>query len=187
MSVVICPWCQSEIMQEEGQEPEKICPVCDNELDGYRTLQFQLGEEDEDEEEEFEEGAEAAEVATIAIDDEEDLSWMDEEGDSDNGEELAQFEETLEELLDEQEVVPECPACREYMVEVGERTVEASEFRSRVPDTLGEPLLEAPFRLTMYVCPSCFSAQSFLGDEHRQQMVRRLSQDLSNRTAKEKD
>jgi predicted amidophosphoribosyltransferase len=42
MAVVICPWCQSEIPQEEGAEPEQYCPVCENELGGYRTVTFGL-------------------------------------------------------------------------------------------------------------------------------------------------
>ncbi|MFC4304973.1 hypothetical protein [Cohnella boryungensis] len=169
MSVVICPWCQSEISQEEGQEPDKICPVCDNELDGYRTLKLSLGEEEE------EDAYEEEEAPTVSIDDDEDLSWMEEEA-LESSEELEQFEETLEELLNEQEVVPECPSCREYMVEAGERLISAEEFKPRVPESLGVPLVEAPFKLTMYVCPSCFTVQSALGDTHRQRMVRSLSE-----------
>ncbi len=174
MSVIICPWCQSEIIQEEGEEPEKICPVCENELDGYRTLQISIGEDDEDEAEDEEED-EHAEERSISIDDNEDLSWMDEE-EMESNEELQRFDEALEELYDEQDVVPECPLCHEYMVEAGERIVGASEYTPRVPGMIGEPLLPAPFTLALYVCPSCFTVHSFLGDEERQRMVRCLSQ-----------
>jgi len=185
MSAVVCPWCQSEIIQEEGREPDKICPFCDNEIDGYRTLRVTLGDE-EDEENEADEEAIGEENEIVSIDDDEDLGWLENEP-LESNEELERFEETLEELLDEQEVVPECPSCREYMIEIGERVVSAPEFRSRVPDTLGQPLVKAPFALTTYVCPSCFATQSFLGDDHRQAMVRRLSQDLTNRYGKEND
>ncbi|MFB9278922.1 hypothetical protein [Cohnella cellulosilytica] len=171
MSVIICPWCQSEIIQEDGEEPEKICPVCENELDGYRTLQFNIGEDDEEDEMEDEE-----EERSISIDDNEDLSWMDDEEEAESSDELRRFDEALEELYDEQDLVPECPLCHEYMLEAGERLVEASEFSPRVPGLSGEPLLEAPFKLRVYVCPSCFTVHSFLGDEDRQRMVRRLSQ-----------
>ncbi|MFC4601655.1 hypothetical protein [Cohnella hongkongensis] len=167
MSVLICPWCQSEIVQEEGEEPEKICPVCENELDGYRTLQLHIGDEEEEDEED--------EERSISIDDDEDLSWMDDE-DLESSEELQQFEQTLEELYDEQEHVPECPLCREYMVEVGEQSIAASGFTPREPALLGEALLEAPFKLITYACPSCFTVHSFLGEAERQQLVRRLSQ-----------
>ncbi|OXS58448.1 hypothetical protein B1A99_14685 [Cohnella sp. CIP 111063] len=172
MSVIICPWCQSEILQEEGEEPEKICPVCENELDGYRTLQFSIGEEEDEEEEDNEDIEE--EERSISIDDE-DLGWLDDES-LESSEDLERFEEGVESLYDEQELVPECPLCHEYMIEAGERIVGAPEFAPRVPDSLGEPLLEAPFKLTMYVCPSCFTVHSFLGDEDRQRLVRRISQ-----------
>jgi len=172
MSVIICPWCQSEILQEEGQESDKICPVCENELDGYRTLQLSIGDEEEEFETEEEEEAEAE--RSISIDDE-DLSWLEDEA-LESSEDLERFEETLEELYNEQELVPECPSCHEYMVETGERLINASEFIPREPEFVGEPLLVAPFKLAMYVCPSCFTVHSFLGDADRQRFVRRLSQ-----------
>ena len=168
MSVTICPWCQSEIIQEEGEEPEKICPVCDNELDGYRTLQFSLGDEEESEEEE------AEDERLVSIDDDEDLGWLDEE-DLDSNEQLVRFDEALTELYDEQALMPECPVCREYMIEAGERLVGATEFAPRLPGNSDAPLLEAPFKLTMFVCPSCFATHSFLGDEARQRFIRGLS------------
>lgn len=174
MTVKICPWCQSEIMQEEGQEPDKMCPVCDNELDGYRTLKLNIGDTDEDEEEdEYEQLNETPVLMSL----DEDLSWAEEEEfNGDNSDELQQFEETVEQLLNEQELVPECPLCHEYMLEAGEQLISASQFRPRVAELLGEAVLEAPFTLTLYVCPSCFNSHSFLGDSHRLQVVRRLSQ-----------
>lgn len=176
MAVVICPWCQSEIMQEEGQEPDKICPVCDNELDGYRTLKLNIGEDDE--EEEYEDGDDdAEEPVMVSID--EDISWIEDEALIESDDELQQFEETVEQLLNEQELVPECPLCHEYMVETGEQLISANQFRPRVSETLDGAIIEAPFALTMYACPSCFTVQSFLGDSHRHQVVRRLSQEPS--------
>jgi hypothetical protein len=181
MAVVICPWCQSEIMQEEGQEPDKICPVCDNQLDGYRTVKLNIGnsEEDEDEDE-----VDDRDSVHVSINDE-DMSWDDEVtlNDSDD-EELQQFEETVEQLLNEQELVPECPLCHEYMIESGEQLISAAQFRHRVTDVLGEAVIEAPFTLTMYICPSCFTVHSFLGDSHRHLVVRRLSQDPADRNGK---
>ncbi|MCD9024212.1 hypothetical protein [Cohnella silvisoli] len=181
MAVVICPWCQSEIMQEEGQEPDKICPVCDNELDGYRTLKLNVGGADDQDYED--EDDEDEEPTIVSIND--DTSW--EEVDSFNDasdEELLQFEETVEQLLNEQELVPECPLCHEYMIECGEQLISANQFRHRVTDVIGEDVIEAPFTLTMYLCPSCFSVHSFLGDSHRLQVVRRLSQDPADRNGK---
>jgi hypothetical protein len=180
MAVVICPWCQSEIMQEEGQEPDKICPVCDNEIDGYRTLKLDIG----DSEEEYEDDdIEDEESVRVSID--EDMSWDEDESLNDSSdEELQQFEETVEQLLNEQDLVPECPLCHEYMIESGEQLISATQFRHRVTDVLGEAVIEAPFTLTMYICPSCFTVHSFLGDSHRHQVVRRLSQNPADRNGK---
>jgi hypothetical protein len=170
MSVVICPWCQSEIPQEEGAEPEKWCPICENELNGYRTLRIGLGDsEDEDEEEENEEDG------VDALAGGEDLILVENGELTEKNEALLQFEETVEGLLDEQDAVPECPQCREYMLEAGELAVTTDAFRPRVPESLGQAVLEAPFSLTVYVCPSCFSVQHSLGEHGRNNMARRLS------------
>jgi hypothetical protein len=177
MAVTICPWCQSEILQEEGQEPDKICPVCDNEIDGYRTLKLNIGgsvddEEDEDEVDEDEED-EDEDSSIVTID--KDVSWDDDQSFNETNEDLLQFEETVEQLLNEQELVPECPICHENMFESGEQLISANQFRPKVPDNLGEAVIEAPFSLTMYICPTCFSVQSFLAESARDQVVRRLS------------
>ncbi len=165
MSAIICPWCQSEIMQEEGAEPEKWCPVCENELDGYRTLTIDIGGEEEAEDGE----------AGNRFRNEEDLPWVRDKELREKNEALLQFEEQVERLLDEQDVVPECPHCREYMVEAGERTVEAGSFRPRVLGTSGHTVLDAPFSWTVYVCPSCFAVTQALSEEGRLGMLRRLS------------
>ncbi|BBI32188.1 hypothetical protein [Cohnella abietis] len=175
MAVVICPWCQSEIMQEEGQEPDKICPVCDNEIDGYRTLKLNIGESEEELEDETEE-----EAVRLSIDEEVDWSEEDDDGLGNTSDELVQFEETVEQLLNEQELVPECPLCHEYMVEAGEQLVSADHFRPRVTDVLGEAIIVAPFTLSMYICPSCFVTHSLLGDSYRQHLVRRFSQNVTD-------
>ncbi|RIE00993.1 hypothetical protein [Cohnella faecalis] len=100
MAAILCPWCQSEIPVEEGQGPDKFCPVCDNEIDGYRTLRIGIDEEDEEDEEDGDS------VGLVRAEDEEDLSWMQDDELQEKDEALIQFEEAVEELLDEQEVVP---------------------------------------------------------------------------------
>jgi hypothetical protein len=182
MNVQICPWCQSEILQEEGQEPEKICPVCDNEIDGYRTLKLNLGDSEDDEDEDYEDDdGEEANPQVVAID--EDLSWSDDGSLDEEGElndELMQFDENVEQLLNEQDLVPECPMCQEYMIEAGQLTIGQAQFNPRESEVLGGSLIQAPFALTMYMCPSCFMTHSFLGDANRHELVRRLSQDPSS-------
>jgi Zn-finger nucleic acid-binding protein len=173
MAVVICPWCQSEITLEEGAEPEKYCPICENELDGYRTLRLGLGGSEDDEDEDDEDD----EAAAVPALDEEDLSWIEEDGElQEKNEAILAFEKTVEGLLDDQDAVPECPQCREYMLDAGEHVVSTEAFRARVPAALGEPVLTAPFSLTVYICPSCFTVQQSLSEQGRNDLARRLSQ-----------
>ncbi|WP_276354708.1 hypothetical protein [Cohnella caldifontis] len=167
MAVVVCLWCQNEIPQEEGAEPEKYCPICENELDGYRTLT--IGLDDPDEEEEAEEEGE------VPAGGEEGLSWMEDRDLREKNETLLQFEETVERLMDDQEAAPECPMCREYMLEAGERIVSPESFRPLEHEMLGGPVLKAPFSLTVYVCPSCFNVQHVLSESDRRDMEVRLS------------
>lgn len=178
MAVIVCPWCQSELTVEEGQEPERFCPICDNELGGYRSLRIGIdsiddGEEDDDE------------YAREPEEDDEDIGegagWGQDEDLREKNESLLLYEETVEKLLDGQEVVPECPHCREYMLEAGERIVGADGFRAREPEELGRPVLEAPFAMTMYVCPSCFAVQYSLSEGDRAKFAQRLSGDEKGR------
>ncbi|MEK0316364.1 hypothetical protein [Cohnella sp. 56] len=177
--IIICPWCQSEIIQEPGQEPDKFCPVCDNELSGYRTLRFGLGD---DEEQEFEDdeaerpGLSAAllrgqteDVEEIDLDDDE-LRTKDEA--------LLRYESTVEAILDEQEFVPECPQCREYMLETGRQVVAAKDFTPKSAARLqGRSVLQAPFSMILYMCPSCFTMTYALSEDDRSRIGDRLSQD----------
>ena len=106
MSAVVCPWCHSEILQAEGDEAEQVCPFCDNELGGYRTMTIQLGDDESD--------------ADGAAEEDEDLSWLENEAEADKSEALWKFEETVERLLDEQENDADIAAhCQEYMVAAG--------------------------------------------------------------------
>ncbi|MFC5528608.1 hypothetical protein [Cohnella yongneupensis] len=170
MAVQLCPWCQSEIPVEEGQEPDKYCPVCDNEMDGYRTLRLDIGGDSaaDEEEEEIE--------AYEQDEDNEGEEWDDALAFRESGPEGLVLEEAMERLLDEQEFVPECPNCREYMFEAGEQRIAAEHFSPRVPQSLGQTVLEAPFSLTLYVCPSCFATQTLLSESGREQIIRRLSE-----------
>lgn len=163
MAVHICPWCQSEIMHEDGEELERYCPVCDNELEGYRTVGLTLGDDEEEEEAALDDALDA------------DLSWDDRESvHKEKNEALLQYEEAVERLLDEQDLVPECPHCREYMLETGEQRIEAGQFQARVVD--GIPLMQAPIAMTTYVCPACFATQSFVAESDRHALAERLSE-----------
>ncbi|MGG1312586.1 MULTISPECIES: hypothetical protein [Cohnella] len=184
MAVVVCPWCQTEILTEEGQEPDKVCPVCENELDGYRTLRITLDKNEEDEPEEPAAAAKRSGGGAAAAGEEpdwerdaklEDIKELEEI--EEKAESLLDFEETVEKLLDEQETVPECPVCHEYMLEAGEIQVGEEAFKPRVSKLLygGGAVLGAPFAVQAYVCPSCFAVHYALSEEDRIKLSQRLS------------
>ncbi|CAI6045992.1 hypothetical protein [Cohnella sp. JJ-181] len=180
-NVIICPWCQSEIIQEAGEEPDKYCPVCDNELSGYRTLRFGLGEEEPAEDEEEEDEAPFGRPVLRDLS-EEDLEGLGLDVDEDlrgKDEALLKYEDAVEAILDEQEFVPECPQCREYMLETGRQTVQAAAFAPKRSERLrGGAILEAPFSMTLYMCPSCFTMEYALSEEDRSRIGENLSRDL---------
>lgn len=169
----ICPWCSSEIIWDEEIGPEKHCPHCDNELSGYRTMQIGLGDEQDEQPE--------GKVSQQDWDDEED---DDTYNNSDNldpangfiGRNLSRIaaEGNLQQVIDVQEEVPECPSCREYMLEAGEQTI-AGQFEPTIHAVVGQPLLQAPFRVKWYVCPSCFTTTTVLSHDDRNQLLEALA------------
>ena len=52
MEPTVCPWCHTEIVWDEELGPEEECPYCHNELKGYRTLNINIGDEENNESEE---------------------------------------------------------------------------------------------------------------------------------------
>jgi len=166
----ICPWCQTEIVWDEEIGPERYCPHCENELSGYRTLQVGLDGLDEEA-------------------DEPEPDWEEDEEEEDSGrsrtpdltglqhysrDRLA-LEETMDRLLDDQLEAPECPSCREFMLEAGTQTITEAQFQPRTPASMTEPLLTTPFRIVLYVCPSCFHTEQRLGVQEQERIVQLLT------------
>jgi hypothetical protein len=159
----ICPWCQTEIVWDEEIGPEKHCPYCENELSGYRTVQIGIDRPDE-------------------TDEEDDEDWERNSGQQHDFSEFRQynrsqlaFEDALERIVDEQDEAPECPSCREYMMEAGTQTIPGQQFAPRTPQSVGEPLLTAPFRVVWYVCPSCFRTDAKLAQPEQERLVQLLT------------
>ncbi|MFC4776996.1 hypothetical protein ACFO9Q_09390 [Paenibacillus sp. GCM10023252] len=171
---VICPWCLTEIIWDEEIGPEKHCPHCENELSGYRTVQIGIGQDSAEAEEEDWEDTRDEDVE----EEEEDLDWEDRH--SDNGfrqtdRSWLAVEEKMERILDGQEEVPECPACREYMLEAGKQSMGPEQFKAAVPPSMGVPVVAVPFEVTWYVCPACFQTSSMLSADGRDHMIKLLS------------
>ncbi|MBW7457215.1 hypothetical protein ACFOLF_27365 [Paenibacillus sepulcri] len=175
----VCPWCQTEIVWDEEIGPERHCPHCENELSGYRTLQIGLDGNDEDEDEEeigeedWEERNGRAEASGISL--APDLSELRHY----NRDQLV-LKEAMDRLLDDQLEAPECPSCREFMLEAGTQTITEAQFKPRTPATMTEPLLTPPFQIVLYVCPSCFHTEQRLGVQEQERLIQLLSNEVGN-------
>jgi len=89
------------------------------------------------------------------------------------GEEMLLFRTAVDKWLETQGEVPECPSCREYMIEGGSLRIGPEGFRPHTPPKAAQPVLDAPFEVVVYVCPSCFSVHFVLSDEDRAAVIRK--------------
>ncbi|REK75759.1 hypothetical protein [Paenibacillus paeoniae] len=165
----VCQWCLSEIIWDEEVGPETHCPHCDSELGGYRSVQVGLDpngerEENDDAEEEWQEEEEGP-----------DTSWMnDENGFRGGNRSMLAAEGAIQRIIGEQLEAPECPACREYMMETGTQKIGGDNYRPNEPQAIGISVLPNPYTVHLYVCPSCYHTASFLSLSDREEMVNRL-------------
>ncbi|MDQ0061147.1 hypothetical protein [Paenibacillus harenae] len=177
---VICPWCLTEITWDPEFGPEKHCPHCGNELSSYRTVELggDAGEET-DEEEQGNPGQWQEDEEEDYESDGHDLGhkrWLAEgEGYRNADRSSLALENTLQRITDEQDEVPECPACREFMLEAGTQSIGGEQYKPTVSPVLGQPALPAPLELVWYVCPSCFHTSSTLSPSNRQLLLKRLA------------
>ena len=139
----ICPWCHMEIVWDEELGPEKECPHCYNELDDYRTLSVEL---------------EPAEDVPRGFDA--------------DAPDLFDYEEGIEQYyrLQDHDLALDCDQCQERMLVVGEQSVEAAGFAPAKYEGK-PPVLKAPFRVLVHVCPSCFQVKSTLDEAGRVSMM----------------
>jgi len=198
MDTTVCPWCHSEIVWDPEFGPEEHCPHCGNELNGYRTLNIDLNEEEEEQYEAETRSLETthasenknnsiASRATTLLDEAElfhqpnlsSLKTIEKYGDENF--KMVDYEENVEQLLDTQEEIPQCPHCQEYMLLAGTQEHGATGF---VPNqSAGKELafLKAPFKVNVYVCPSCFHVHQSLGEEERLRMIDHLTRHQDNK------
>lgn len=180
METTICPWCHTEIVWDEELGPEEECPHCNNELKGYRTLNISIGSVDEED------------VEDQYIDDEHDYNddlsqglWGEDETDhlgairrvetfTEAGGDLLAYESAVEQILDEQDEVPECPQCREYMLYAGSEPVNEG-FVPVLSKKLNQSLINPGAKLNVYVCSACFSVSRFLSENDRISFIRTIS------------
>ncbi|AWP26150.1 hypothetical protein [Paenibacillus sp. Cedars] len=178
MEPTVCPWCQSEIVWDEEIGPEDTCPHCANELKGYRTLNIALeGEDAEADQEELDEDYEATEEEAVDLQriwgsENESLSSLRTVDKYGEDHDLFAFEETVEAILDEQDEVPECLHCREYMLHAGTQHVSGEGFQPVNAALIRGPILQPPYELNVYVCPGCFHVQYNLAENDRLRMIK---------------
>ncbi len=199
MDTTVCPWCHSEIVWDPELGPEEFCPHCGNELSGYRTLNIEL--EDEEEQENAyaaashiaadptervqqpaasEKSSGLASRAATLLDEAElfqqpnlsSLKTVESYGDESFN--MVEYEEQVEELLDGQEEIPQCPHCQEYMLLSGTQQMGESRFTS-AQTSAGTAFLPAPYTVNVYVCPSCFHIHHSLDEASRLHMIDALS------------
>ncbi|WP_068503758.1 hypothetical protein [Paenibacillus kribbensis] len=154
-------------------------------LKGYRTLSIQLGDDEEQDilyEAEDEAVVEKPEGAPLLQDNElhkmpvlHTLQKFEE-----SGADLMAYEQGAEQILDRQDEVLECSQCGEYMLHAGMQTVTGEGFEPSRSPALGRPVLDLPFVLNVYVCPSCFHVQQTLSEDDRLRMLEKLSGISSN-------
>lgn len=142
----VCPWCDTELVWDEELGPDDTCPHCGNELGDYRTVRVRLEDASGDVSGVFDPRA---------------------------GTGLAGLEPVIRRMLDEQDELPECAQCGEYMLFAGTQTV-SERFEPAAFVAVRSAFLETPFRLRLYFCPSCFRAEYQLSDEDRMKMAERL-------------
>lgn len=160
----ICPWCYTEIVWDEEIGPEKHCPHCENELSGYRTMQIGIDRDEDDREEDWDEKEEAKQDDSYNDDSNEgfrqlNVSWL-------------AAEQTIRQITDSQDEAPECPTCREFMLEAGKQSV---TLQPTIHAATGKPVIQSPFETVMYICPSCFQTSTVLSPEARDQMLALLT------------
>lgn len=184
-TTTVCPWCHTEIIWDSEIGPEKHCPYCGNELSGYRTVQIGIDQAEEDEDDVDDEDAPAQGQAEESYDD----LWDDEDAAAGRsrtaqsrggspgvgGGHLA-AQATVQQLLDQQLDMPECPVCREFLLEAGSQTVDGASFTPVFSKLLKGPLLAVPFQVVTYVCPACFHVENKLSQADQARMIETLAE-----------
>ncbi|MCE5172004.1 hypothetical protein LQV63_22230 [Paenibacillus profundus] len=169
-STTICPWCDTEIVWDEVLGPEEECPHCHNELNAYRSMNVMI-EHDEDEAED----ARNEQASDANEEQPEEKGWSNFGWDDDSvlysEPDTLRYQEGVDKVLHEQQEVPECPQCREYMLLVGKETMPSTQFTPHIPETLKQPILTAPFQLDVYVCTSCFQVSKVLAETYREPIM----------------
>ncbi|MCR2802464.1 hypothetical protein [Paenibacillus soyae] len=170
----VCQWCLSEIIWDEEIGPETHCPHCENELGGYRSVQIGL---DSDEDDDSTDSRNENEDEDWLDDEKEDLSdrYNEEEGFRGGTRSMLAAESVVQRIIDEQLEAPECPSCREYMMEAGVQTID-SGFRPTESTAIGISVVPNPFKIVWYVCPACYHTASFLSLNDREEMLNRLAE-----------
>ncbi len=162
----VCPWCMTDIVWDEEIGPESHCPHCENKLSGYNSLSIGLdNDEDRDDEEQDGSYGQAADANS---------DWEEEGSLRGMGAGLA-AETGTQLVLEQQLEAPECPVCREYMLEAGEQQIGGEGFKATIPAALGHSILPVPFTVNWYVCPSCYHVSSQLALSDRGELAKRLN------------
>jgi hypothetical protein len=164
----VCPWCEMEVYDDPDREEKvMVCPHCENELGDYRHVNplksEWFGELEIEQQSQQDAYADADEDEQEVATDKGDPGW-------------ANYDQVARKLQDMNDDILACATCTENMVPVGEHTVQANDWKALTPDGWKKPLLSAPFRMTMWLCPACFRMEQTLCDEERDPLIRHWSE-----------
>ncbi|MDP5276586.1 hypothetical protein [Chengkuizengella axinellae] len=169
----ICPWCDTEIVWDEEIGREEQCPHCLNELSNYRTMNVDLDlEEDETRSKSVNKSNSPKENAAEDIEDintpilDSFISKIEPKTDD-----LLQYEEGVYHYRRKQEESFECSNCHDFMIMVGDQEIKKDEFIPYVPVSQAQGILQAPYKLNLYICPSCFEMKPVLSEQDRLKMM----------------
>ncbi|MEI7026035.1 hypothetical protein [Paenibacillus sp. y28] len=186
---IICPWCDTEIIWDPEFGPEDECPHCGQELTPYRNVQLHIeadekppGAEPEESDSVASAGAGIADLPVLgsqlaghrtAPEPVKSKAAPENKADDDDQDGVVFYNGTVQPYIDVQSDFHECDRCRTDMVLAGRQIVKSKHFE---PEDFGglPPFLEAPFKLNVFVCPSCFKVEHALSDEDRIQAANQL-------------
>ncbi|NDI35711.1 hypothetical protein [Chengkuizengella sediminis] len=176
----VCPWCDTEIVWDEEIGKEEQCPHCLNELGNYRTMSVELDQEDEENEvknktKNIKQDEEKEDRSTPILD-----SFISQMETEPKTEDLLQYEQGVYHYRRKQEESFECSNCHDFMLLVGDHEVKKDDFIPYVPVSQVQGVLQAPYKMNLYICPSCFEMKAVLSEQDRISMMNVLKTQQDN-------
>ncbi|MFS1511517.1 hypothetical protein VQL36_03635 [Chengkuizengella sp. SCS-71B] len=170
----VCPWCDTEIVWDQEIGKEEHCPHCLNELGNYRTMNVEIDQEEEEYEvknktKNIKQDENKENGSTPTLD-----SFISQMETEPKSEDLLQYEQGVYHYRRKQEESFECSNCHDFMLLVGDHEVKKDDFIPYIPVSQVQGVLQAPYKMNLYICPSCFEMKAVLSEQARISMMNAL-------------